>query len=276
MNQGQPKRVELVPAKRRALILEHLRAHGPASIQQLAEVIGGSQSTVRRDLEHLTEAGYLERTHGGALLIPPARAAFEGEFPLHQAMCRSQKQAIGLEAADRISARQSVIFDSSSTVLEAVRVLTRRMLPLTVVTNSLEIALESAAVPDWRVIVPGGTVRTGSTMLAGSGGEAFFASVHADVFLFGALAITGTLLTDATIEVASLKRAMMRSAQRRILLIDSSKFRPPCFSTFGDLSEVDEVITDDGIAPEHLDSLHAADVAVTVVPVSDAAEPMTA
>jgi DeoR/GlpR family transcriptional regulator of sugar metabolism len=265
-----PKRVELVPAKRRALILEHLRAHGPASIHQLAEVIGGSQSTVRRDLEHLTEAGYLERTHGGALLIPPARAAFEGEFSLQQAMCRTQKQAIGLAAAERLSARQSVICDSSSTVLEAVRAVSRRTLPLTIVTNSLEIALESAGIPNWRVIVPGGTVRPASTMLAGGTGEAFFANIHADVFLVGALAVTGTVLTDATLEVAALKRAMMRAAQRRILLVDSSKFRPPCFSAFGDLAEIDEVITDAGIAPEHLEALRATDVTVTVVP-TDAA-----
>lgn len=270
---GSPRRVGLVPAKRRALILEHLRASGPASIQELAEVIGGSLSTARRDLEHLTEAGYLERTHGGALLIPPARAAFEGEFSLQQAMCRAQKQAIGIEAAERLSSRQSVILDSSSTVLEAVRGVARRSLPLTVVTNSLEIALVAVGVPDWRVIVPGGTARPGSTMLAGTTGEEFFANIHADVFLVGALAVTGTLLTDATLEVAALKRAMMRSAQRRILLVDSSKFRPPCFSAFGDLSEIDEIITDSGIAPEHLDALAAEDVKVTVVPVPGAAEP---
>lgn len=267
--QGSPKRVEHVPAKRQALILQHLRARGPASIQELAEVIGGSRSTVRRDLEHLTEAGYLERTHGGALLFPEARAAFEGEFSLQQAMCRAQKRAIGLAAAERLSARQSVIFDSSSTVLEAVRGVARRSLPLTVVTNSLEIALVSAGVASWRVIVPGGTVRAGSTMLAGSTGEEFFANIRADVFLVGALAVTGRLLTDATIEVASLKRAMMRSAQRRILLVDGSKFRPPCFSAFGDLAEIDEVITDEGIAPEALDALRAAEVTVTVVPVGD-------
>jgi DeoR/GlpR family transcriptional regulator of sugar metabolism len=271
-----PKRVELVPAKRRALILEHLRAHGPASIQQLAEVIGGSQSTVRRDLEHLTEAGYLERTHGGALLIPPARAAFEGEFSLHQAMCRMQKRCIGVEAADRLSPRQSIICDSSSTVLETISVVARRAMPLTVVTNSLEIALVSAGVPSWRVIVPGGTVRPGSTMLAGPPGEAFFAGIHADVCLIGALAVSGSVLTDATIEVAALKRAMMRSAERRILLVDSTKFRAPCFSAFGDLSEIDEVITDDGIAPEHLDALAAVDVKVTVVPVVDEVEHLTA
>lgn len=265
--QVNAKRVELVPAKRQALILEHLQANGAASIQQLAEVIGGSQSTVRRDLEHLTEAGYLERTHGGALLVPPARAAFEGEFSLHQEMCRDQKRAIGAEAAERLSARESVILDSSSTVLEAARAASRRAMPLTVVTNSLEIALTSSGVPSWRVVMPGGTVRPGSTMLAGSPGEEFFAKVHADTIFIGALAVTGTLLTDATLEVAAIKRAMMQAARRRILLVDSSKFRPPCFSAFGDLKEVDEVITDDGIRSEPLAALQALGVTVTVVPV---------
>ena len=267
--QGSAKRVELVPAKRRALILEHLQANGATSIQQLTEVIGGSQSTVRRDLEHLTEAGYLERTHGGALLLTPARAAFEGEFSLNQQLCREQKRAIGAEAAERLSAQESVILDSSSTVLEMARAASRRALPLTVVTNSLEIALMSASVSNWRVVLPGGTVRQGSTMLTGSPGPEFFANVHADSFFVGALAVTGPLLTDAALEVAAIKRAMMRSARRRYLLVDSSKFRPPCFSAFGDLSEIDEVITDAGIRSDAVGSLYALGVKVTVVDLAD-------
>ena len=51
------KRVDIIPAKRRALILEHLRVNGAASVQELADAIGGSPSTIRRDLEHLTEFG---------------------------------------------------------------------------------------------------------------------------------------------------------------------------------------------------------------------------
>jgi len=260
------KRVEIIPAKRRVLILDHLRANGAASIQELAEAIGGSQSTIRRDLEHLMEVGYLERTHGGALLVPPMRAAFEWESSLNAQMHREQKQAIGAEAAERLAPHESVIFEASSTVLEAVRAAAARPKPLTVVTNSLEVALVSAGVSSWRVIMPGGTIRPGSTMLAGDPGEEFFTRVHADVCFTGAYAVTGALLTDATLEVASLKRAMMKSARRRVLLVDSSKFRPPAFCTFCELSEIDEVITDDGIAPEQLAALRNFDLKVTVVP----------
>jgi DeoR/GlpR family transcriptional regulator of sugar metabolism len=267
------KRVEIIPAKRWAMILEHLRLNGAASIQELAEAIGGSQSTIRRDLEHLTEAGYLERTHGGALLLPPMRATFEGEALLNAEMRREQKQAIGVEAARRLSARESVVFDSSSTVLEAVRVAAQNPFPLTVVTNSLEIARVSSKVPSWRVIVPGGTVRHGHTMLTGEPGEEFFKKVHADVCLTGAYAVTGNLLTDAALEVASLKRAMIQSARRRILLVDSSKFRPPAFCTFCELSEINEIITDDGIQKDHLASLRSLDLKVTIVKMQDRPPP---
>ena len=71
------KRVEIIPAKRRAMILERLRRDGAASILELSKEIGASASTIRRDLEQLTEGGYLERTHGGALFVPPLQATFD-------------------------------------------------------------------------------------------------------------------------------------------------------------------------------------------------------
>ncbi|URK89360.1 DeoR/GlpR family DNA-binding transcription regulator (plasmid) [Rhizobium sp. RCAM05350] len=166
------KRVDIVPSKRRALILEHLRVNGAASIQELADTIGGSQSTVRRDLEHLVEKGYLERTHGGAHLLQPMRATFERETSVNAQLQHAEKVAIGREAALRLSAADSVIFDSSSTVMEAVRATADRDLPLTIVTNSLEIADFAADIRSWRVILPGGTIRPRYRHLAGSPAKA--------------------------------------------------------------------------------------------------------
>ena len=259
------KRVEMVPAKRQALILEHLRVNGAASIQELADTIGGSQSTVRRDLEHLVEKGYLERTHGGAHLLQPMRATFERETTVNAELQHAEKVAIGREAAGRLSARDSVIFDSSSTVMEAVRAAAERDLPLTVVTNSLEIADFAADIKSWRIILPGGTVRPGYRHLAGEPGESFIKTLHADLCMTGASAVTGTLLTETSLEVASLKRAMISSARKTILLVDSSKFTAPGFCTLSDISEIDEVITDEGVSQDALAPLHAAERKVTVV-----------
>lgn len=270
---GPGKRVELIPAKRRALILEHLRASGPSSIQELVDAIGGSPSTIRRDLEQLTEGGYLERTRGGALLVPPPRATFEREHALNAHLQQAQKAAIGAEAALRLTGGESVVFDSSSTVLEAVRAAAPRVAPLTVVTNSLEIAQLGSRIAGWRTVVTGGTVRPGFDLLFGEPGTSFFETIHADVCFIGTCAVTGALLTEASMEVALIKRAMIRSARRTILLVDSSKFQAPAFCTFSDLAAVDEVITDDGIAPDASASLSSLNVKVTVVPSARAERP---
>ena len=199
--QHMTKRVEIIPAKRRAMILDHLRRDGAASIQELSAQTGASSSTIRRDLEQLVEGGYLERTHGGALLMPAQRAAFEREPAINAHLRTEEKRAIGAEAARRLRSRDSVILEASSTVLEAALAATSLDLSLTVVTNSLDIALAGAAVPDWRVIMPGGTIRPGSRMLAGEPGQAFFQTVHADLCFTGAYAVTGSVLTDATLEI---------------------------------------------------------------------------
>jgi DeoR/GlpR family transcriptional regulator of sugar metabolism len=258
------KRVELLPAKRRALILEHLRRGGSASIQELADAIGGSQSTVRRDLEHLTDKGYLERTHGGAHLLQPPRATFERESPVNAEMRHLEKVAIGREAAKRLSPGDSVIFDGSSTVMEAVRAAAERSLQLTVVTNSLEIGLFSSHVPSWRVIMPGGTIRSGFEYLVGNPAEEFMKSLHADLCMVGASAVTGTLVTDNSLEVASLKRAMISAARKTILLVDSSKFTVPGFCSLCDVSRLDEVITDKAIPAEAIAPLNSTDRKITV------------
>ncbi len=251
------------------MILERLRKDGAASILELAEEIGASASTIRRDLEHLMDGGYLERTHGGALLVPPLQATFEREPSLNAQLQHPQKRAIGAIAAQRLNARESVIFDSSSTVMEAVRAAVGRQLPLTAVTNSLEIAAVCATCPTWRIIMPGGSVRPGSQMMVGEPGESFLKTIHADVCLIGTYAITGGALTDASLEVASLKRAMIQSARRTILLVDSTKFQAPAFCTFCDVSAISEVITDDGTTKEHLAMLRSFNVKVTVASVGD-------
>ncbi len=268
MEATPPKRVEVLPSKRRALILERLRISGSASIQELAESIGGSQSTIRRDLDYLMEGGYVERTHGGALLVPPMQAAFERESQINAHLQHAQKVAIGAEAAQRIIYRASVIFEASSTVLEVVRATALRNLSLTVLTNGLEIAHFSSDVPDWRVIMLGGTIRQGGHRATwGEPGESFLQQVHADICVIGAYAVSNNVMTDATLEVSVLKRKMIECSRKTIVVVDSAKFSEPSFFTFAKLSSVAELITDEGISSQAIESMQQYGVKVTVVPV---------
>ena len=267
------KRVEIIPAKRRAMILEWLRDHGAMSIQELASGIGASISTIRRDLDQLTEGGYLERTFGGALLATAPLATFEMEPSIVAQIALPQKRAIGAMAASRLKNRESVIFDGGTTVLEAARKAAQRGLQLTAITNGLDIGLLLAKAPGITVIVPGGTARAGFPELVGEPGREFLSTVHADICFLGVHAISGSLLTEVSLEGAALKRTMIQASRRRILLADSSKFQSPALCKVCDLSIFEEFITDDGITEEQLAAIRAMNVNVTVVPVDRAPVP---
>jgi DeoR family transcriptional regulator, aga operon transcriptional repressor len=256
---------DLIPAQRHAHILEYLRRIGGGSVNDLSVQLGVSASTIRRDLEHLTARGYLERTHGGAVIARSQRTTFEPEFAVAAQTALGEKGAIGAEAARRIEPGQCVILDTGSTVFEAARHLATRDQPLTVVTNNIAAAQLFSNCRSVRTVVTGGSLLPDSMTLWGEPGEQFLASIHADICLLGAHAVTGQRITESSLEGAAMKRAMIRSSRKHLLLVDSSKFQPASFSLVTTLDEISEVITDDGIAAETLTELRAAGVAVTVV-----------
>ena len=261
-----PERTDLLPARRRTLILNHVRLRGAASIQELADATGVSLSTVRRDLDALTEQGYLSRTHGGALIERAPAATFEPTLGIAERTARAQKVAIGREAARRVMPGASVLADAGTTVQEAVRCLVERAIPLTLVTNGLDAALLCRDVPSIRTLVVGGMLRVGSSVLTGEPGLSFMGSLHADLCLLGAHSISNGLVTETSLEGAAIKQAMQRGARGTILLADSGKFRHAAFCTVCDVATLDEIITDDGIAPVVLSGLRERGVTVTVVP----------
>jgi DeoR family transcriptional regulator of aga operon len=257
---------EIIPAQRRALVLEHIRQRGAASIQELADAVRTSPSTIRRDLEHLEERGYLERTHGGALIQQrQSRSTFEPEAAISAQFSRLEKAAIGRAAASTLCGGESVIFDSSSTVVMAAQACLTRELALTAVTNDLRIAQILAASPKMRVVVLGGTVRPGSLTLTGTPGEDFIASLSADVAFIGVHAIHNSIPTETSLEVAAMKLAMISSARRVVLLADASKFQLAAFCRICHPAAVHEVITDDRANEADIANLRNAGIAVTVV-----------
>jgi DeoR family transcriptional regulator, aga operon transcriptional repressor len=259
------RRPELIPAQRRAFMLEHLRRRGAASVQELSEAIGISISTVRRDLEHLEERGYLERSHGGALIQKELQSTFEPEAAITAEFDRPEKEAIGQAAASTLRSGESVIFDSSSTVLAAARHCVERKLSLTAVTNDLGIGQTLAASSTMRVVILGGTLRAGSLTAVGEPGQEFLGNLSADIAFIGTHAISGTSLSETSLEAAAMKRAMIAAARRVVLLADASKFRPAAFCRICEVGAIHELITDARADPAELERLGELGVKVTVV-----------
>lgn len=257
----------LIPAARRAKALELLRREGALSIQRLAEEVGMSTATARRDPDFLTASGYLERSQGGGLLSRRLRTTFEPTMDIAERVARPAKLAIGRHVAELIEDGQSVIFDSSSTVLAVAHALSKRDTPLTAVTNDLRIAMALCVLPKVQLIVPGGQVRSGSFTLVGSTADAVIRTIHADLALIGVHSLSNLRPSETSIEVAGTKRSLTHAAQRVLLLLDSSKFEQDAFCEICPIQQVHDVISDDGMAAEHRLGLEQMGVRVTLVQV---------
>jgi len=265
MTTGKPfkKRNEkLLPTQRQSYILDVLGEKGIISLNQLSERLGASFSTVRRDLDELARRHLVERTHGGAMLGALAQSRREEGAPTPSSNIQAAKESIGRVAASRIREGDSVIFDSSTTVLEAARVIVASRMRITAVTNNIKIADLLSASEGIRLIVPGGSRRAGTNVLSGEPGDSFFSRLHADIALIGAQSASDGMLNDSRIESASGKRILLGAARTRILLIDSWKFGGPNFCDVAPLTEFDEIITDDGLPEEERKDLERRGVIV--------------
>lgn len=256
---------DLIPAQRRALILDLIRDSNGASIASLAERLAASESTVRRDLDYLTEQGYIERSHGGAMVKGAPNTTFEPQYEIGSRTQHAEKAAIGAAAAALVEAGQSVIFDSSSTVLEAALAVAKRGLRITAVTNDLNIASALAGQSAVHLIVPGGTLRPGSFTLIGEPGMDFLAGLHVDLAFIGIQALSGLRLADSSVEIAAMKRRMVDAARQVVLLADSSKFRETSFREVCGVERMARLITDDRLGARERKALEKAGVAVTAV-----------
>lgn len=259
-------RVALIPAQRQAMILEILQTDGAAAVQQLADAIGASLATVRRDLETLESKGFLDRTFGGASLRARALVRLEPGHAVSAHIHHDEKVAIGNAAAARIEPYQSVIFDSSSTVREAARALLERDVPITAITNDILIAQMLANSSAITVLTIGGRVRTGSMTLFGPPGEEFLAGVKADQALIGAHAVSLDGPSEVAIEITRIKQLMAGAARCVRVLADHTKFGDASTFRICRIDQIEELITDEKADPVICAGLRERGLAVTLVP----------
>ncbi len=243
-------------------IVEQISTNGSVGVGDLAETLGVSAATVRRDLQLLEEQRLLARTHGGAV----AHGVLY-ELPLRYRSARRQedKARIAKAAAQRVADGSAIGMTGGTTTPEVARALSDRR-QLTVVTNSLNIASELAVRPNLKLVVTGGVARAESYELVGPLAEAALASFNLDVVLVGVdgISVAAGLTTHHDVE-AHTNRALIARARRVVVVTDSSKIGQVAFARICDLESVDEVISDTGADDEEVGRLREAGVEVTLV-----------
>ncbi|MEZ5913904.1 MAG: DeoR/GlpR family DNA-binding transcription regulator [Paracoccaceae bacterium] len=226
--------------KRHSQILRLLESEGMTSITALADRLGVSQETVRRDVKPLTEMGSLVRIHGAVGL-----ASHVGEAPFQKRMRENAtaKQAIARAAAASIRDGDSVMLDTGTTTSFLARELVHRR-RLTVVTNSSDIARTLATVNGNRVYMAGGELRSDSGAAFGKSAIDFvsrFTVTHA-IISVGAVDARGVM--DFELEEAELARVVLSRGEQRLVVTDATKFGRRGLVDVARFDAFDRLITD--------------------------------
>jgi DeoR family transcriptional regulator of aga operon len=249
-------------ADRFGRILELLSKDGSVGVAELAEELGVSEATVRRDLQALSEQRLLERAHGGAV---SQGAAYELPVRYRGGHARDEKLRIARAAVERVSDGEVVALTGGTTTTEVGRRLVHRA-ELSVVTNALNIAAELAVRPNLKLIVTGGVSRSASYELVGPLADATLSQINIDTAFVGVDGIDREAgLTTQNETEAATNRALIERSRRVIVVADASKLGRVVFASICPLSSVDELITDTAADPAQIESLRAAGLRVAVV-----------
>ncbi|WP_123043301.1 DeoR/GlpR family DNA-binding transcription regulator [Cohnella candidum] len=250
-------------AERKRKIMEILNETLRVDVQSLNQWLGVSESTIRRDLKELEEANLLKRTHGGAIL--PQNVNFEPTF-LEKEISRGEaKKAIAAKAAELVREGDVILLDSGTTMLYLAKEL-KRFRKLTVVTNAIPVAQELHAFDGIELIVIGGSLRKGIWSLVGPFAEQILGMIHVDTAFVGTNAIHPEAgLSTPNVDEASIKRKMIASAKKTVLLADSSKIGEVNLVKYAALSEIDTFVTDDEASEDGLKELAAKGLKIEAV-----------
>ncbi len=243
-------------------ILHLLAAQREVAVAELTRRFRVTPMTIRRDLDALAQAGKVTRTHGGALLAAPAVVAFE--FDARRQTRLAEKEALARAAVALVAPGMTVMLDTGTTTLAVARALAG-IRKLKVLTTSLAIASALHAREGLELVLLGGQVNRGSPDLSGPLTVDNLRAFRADLAFLGADAADARGLYTSSLAIAQVSRAMIQSAQRAVLVADSSKFGRTSFARFAGWDALDRVVLDAGIAPRELRWLRRAGPQLTVV-----------
>ena len=255
-------------------ILEIIVEKGSIDVEYVANALKVSAATIRRDFDSLAKKQLLSRTHGGAVATGGSLG-----IPLSYKVAKGDevKQRIAAAAAEMVSRYDIIGINGGTTATAVARAIVERtefapgdssdLQPaLTVVTNALNIAAELTVRHQIKIVVTGGVARPQSYELTGAFAEEVLKEVNIDIAFLGVVAIDSLIGAAARHEdEARVNRQIASRARKIVVVTDSSKFKKSAFASICPISQIDVLITDNGIDPKVVKDFRALGVEIVIV-----------
>jgi len=227
--------------ERQKKILKITQEEKKVYVPDLASTCQVTEASIRLDLNHLETLGYIKRFHGGAKIA--RTSAYEERIKINHQI----KKAIAKKALEYIETGDTLFLDSGTTVLMLAQALTV-IEQLTIVTNSIPIAVQIGREYEKNIILVGGSFNYSEQCCEGSMTEKFLDHFNASKAFIGADSIDVEKgLFSNGISMLGYIQKIIHNSRQTILLIDSSKFSKVGTIKIGDVNCVDLIITDKGI-----------------------------
>ncbi|HUV16266.1 MAG TPA: DeoR/GlpR family DNA-binding transcription regulator [Pelolinea sp.] len=253
----------MLAEERRAILHNKLREDGYVQVTELADDLGISSATIRRDLIMLEKQGVCIRKRGGAIRTAHG-VTTEIPYEIKRRRNTDEKNRIAKAAMKFVENGDTILLDAGSTTY-ALALMLHHKERLTVVTHDLNIAVKLAANPAINLICTGGIARENVFTLEGSQVTDFIRTLRVDKTFIGADAIhTDGVISNVNIQEVPIKQAMINASDVVVLLTDSSKFGTTGFAKVCDITDCDHIVTDDALLKEYQDLIKRKNVDLTL------------
>ncbi len=257
-----------LPDKQKArltAILSNLQQSGSVAVEELSERLDVSLVTIRRDLDVLEQQGLLRRTHGGAVSIEPLfYDPFKNDrsFQAQVERFAQEKRRIGRAAANLIERGETIALTPGTTTTEVIRGLPLNQ-EITVVTNTVNVAMELSKRKDLKIFVTGGHLHGDWFSLVGPTAVHSLSQLLITTVFLGADGMDAKWgLSCFSPDEAHLNSEMVTHARRRIAVVDHSKFGVVAGWRICQTSDLDILVTDSGSSPAMTEPFEKANLKV--------------
>ncbi len=244
--------------KRQQILINRLKNTGHFSVVEQAKELRVTEMTIRRDLKLLEEQGIATRVHGGAIPRSPVPHGIN----MMAKKPRNNQIAIAKQALSLLESGSTVLLNIGTTVLQVAREIAAVKIPLTVITNSIPVAI-TLFQSECQVLMTGGTLRRQSIDLVGPITEQNLNEYHVDTLITGcdgADSKTGFFTND--VNLTPMEKKSVQIAEKVIIVTESSKFINRSFAKFASIDEVSVVVTDKNLPESDIQNLNKVGVEV--------------
>ena len=233
----------MLTEERFAKIVKIVNQEGTVTVLELAQAIGISESTIRRDLNQLDKLGRIRKVHGGATAAVLMSDGHERNMQEKYSRNIEEKRAIAAYAATLVHPNDFVFLDAGSTTEQMAEYLEENT--AFYVTHGITLAQKLAA-RGFKTMLLAGRVKASTDAVIGMEAVSSLARYHFTRGFFGTNGITvAEGFTTPDLEEAANKRAAMEHCRQCYVLADHSKFDTLSNITFGELGQA-KIITASG------------------------------